>query len=281
MDNEDYDKSHEWLTFDLPGESIGALFLTKETNVILVCAKFGVAKADFSAKKIDYILKFPGNETSASRIRSNDGIIDPWGNLWIGTMTDFPIASKEGVSAEGKLYRIDAGDLSVKVMLENTHISNGLAFNNDGSKFYWTDSLTFTVWQFDYDAEKVQLSQRKPLIDFRDVFPDESSPEPDGLSRSKDGLFYHAVFSTSHVVSYDTEAQVQHKFKFPAQRLTSTALGGKNDDTLYVTSAHLHLDDFEQDISAEDRDGDLGGFLYAVKLPKKVNSNPKALWKGA
>lgn len=280
LDNDNYEESHEFLTIDVPGESIGALFLTRNPDVVMVCAKYGVCKADFTTMEADYILKYPSSDSQAMRTRSNDGIIDPWGNLWIGTMTDFPFTAKEGVSPEGILYRVDAKDLSVKVMIDGAQISNGLAFNEDGTKFYWTDSLTFTVWQFDYDHEKIELSNRQPLIDMRNVFPEENSPEPDGLSRSKDGVFYHAVFGTSTVVAYDSEGQVQHKFKFPARRLTSTALGGKDDNILFVTSAHLQLDNFEADIDAEDRVGDLGGFLYAVELPQKVNSKAKALWKG-
>lgn len=280
LDDDQYEESHEFLTIDVPGESIGALFLTPNPDIVIVCAKYGVAKADFTTMESEYILKYPSNETQALRTRSNDGIIDPWGNIWIGTMTDFPITQKEGVSAEGTLYRVDAKDLSVKEMITGAQISNGLAFNEYGTKFYWTDSLTFTVWQFDYDNEKLELSNRQALVDMRDVFPEENSPEPDGLSRSKDGVFYHAVFGTSTVVAYDSDGQVKHKFKFPAQRLTSTALGGKDDDTMFVTSAHLQLDNFDATIDAKDRAGDLGGFLYAVKLPQKVNSKPKALWKG-
>lgn len=280
LDNDNYEKTHECVTLDVPGESIGALFLTKDPNVVMVCAKFGLAKADFQLKQIEYVLRFPSDDATSLRMRSNDGIIDPWGNLWIGTMNDFPITKKEGVLPEGTLYRIDASDMSVKIMLENTQISNGLAFNKDGSKFYWTDSLTFTVWQFDYNNETKELSDRKPLIDMRNVFPEQDSPEPDGLSRSNDGVFYHAVFGTSLVIRYNSDAEVLHKYVLPACRITSTALGGANDDKLFITTAHLHLDEFDVSIDPEDRAGDLGGFLYRCDLPDKVNSSAKALWAG-
>lgn len=280
LDNEDYDKSHECLTIDIPGESIGALFLTKDPNVVMVCAKFGLAKADFIAGRIDYVFKYPVPESQAARVRSNDGIIDPWGNLWIGTMNDFPIAKKEGICPEGALYRIDAKTLTVKLMVEGAQIPNGLAFNEDGSKLYWTDSLTFTLWQFDYDNATEELTNRKPLIDMRDVFPEEDSPEPDGLSLSKDGVIYHAVFSTSKVVAYSTEGKAQNVYELPAARPTCTALGGPNDDKLFVTTAHLHLDDFNAEIDPENKSGDQGGFLFCIDLPERANSKPKALWAG-
>lgn len=280
LNSDDYEKSHECLLLDVPGESIGALFLTKNPEVVMVCAKFGLARACFSTGRIDYILKYPVSDAHASRIRSNDGIIDPWGNLWIGTMNDFPVTKKEGVCPEGTLYRIDARDLSVKVMVEHAQIPNGLAFSEDGSKLYWTDSLTFTVWQFDYDNDKQELTNRKPVIDMRDVLPEAESPEPDGLALSKDGIFYQAVFSTSKVIAYNAKGQLRNTYKLPAARPTCTALGGPNDDKLFVTTAHLHLDDFNAEIDPENKSGDQGGFLFCIALSEKANSKPKALWAG-
>lgn len=79
-------------------------------------------------------------------------------------------------------------------MVDEARISNGLAFSEDDSTLYWTESLTFTVWQFDYDNTTQELTNPRPLIDMRDVFPGENSPEPEGLAVSEDGLFYHVVF---------------------------------------------------------------------------------------
>lgn len=273
--------SHEVLHFNEDGESIGAICLTKDNNKILICSKYGVCIGDFDTHKINYLVKYPHSKEQARRLRSNDGIIDPWGNLWIGVMTDFPVTKAEGsVAREGMLYRVDCTDLSVKVMEKDTFISNGLAFNNDGTKFYWTDLLTFTVWQFDYNVHTNTLSNKQPLIDMKQVFPDEASPEPDGLSLANDGTFFHAVFSTSTVVEYNEAGEVLGKIKIPAQRVTCTALGGPDDDTLFVTSAHEHLADSEYNFDANDKLGDLGGFLFQVKLGRKVHSKTKNLWGG-
>lgn len=273
--------SHEVLHFNLEGESIGAICLTKDNNKILICSKYGVCIGNFDTHEINYFFKYPHSKEQARRLRSNDGIIDPWGNLWIGVMTDFPITKAEGgVAREGMLYRVDCTDLSVKVMEKDTFISNGLAFNNDGTKFYWTDLLTFTVWQFDYNVHTNTLSNKQPLIDMKQVFPDEASPEPDGLSLASDGSFFHAVFSTSTVVEYNEAGEELGKIKLPAQRVTCTALGGPDDDTLFVTSAHKHLADSEYNFDANDKLGDLGGFLFQVKLAGKVHSKTKNIWGG-
>lgn len=281
-DDANIEASHEYITFSEPGESIGALCLTKNPDVVLVCAKYGVAKATFSTKTFSYILKYPQDPATAERMRSNDGIIDPWGNLWIGTMNDFPVTKAQGgVSADGKLYRIDCNDLSVKVMVDCATISNGLAFSENGKTFYWTDSLTFRLWQYDYNHETLELSNRSAVIDMRDVFQEFLSPEPDGLAMAADGHVYQAVFSTSMVVEFTPQGKVVAKYRVPAERVTCTALGGPEDDELFVTTGHLQLDDFDAKIDASDKSGDLGGFLFRAKLGKKVHSKHKNVWGGS
>lgn len=279
-DAENYEKHHDILSFDDDKESVGAIALTKDNNKILVCSKYGVCTGDFTTKKIEYLVKYPHSEEQARRLRSNDGIIDPWGNLWIGVMTDFPVTKDHGVSKEGFLYRVDAKDLSIQVMEKETSISNGLAFTADGKKFFWTDLLTFTVWQYDYDHATNTLSNKKPLLDTRSVYTDFESPEPDGLSMTKDGTFFQAVFSTSSVLQYDQTGSAVRKFQLPAQRVTCTATGGSSDNDLFITTAHAELMDSNYKFDANEKSGDLGGFLFRVKLDGQVNSKPKDIWGG-
>ncbi|GEQ71465.1 hypothetical protein JCM33374_g5149 [Metschnikowia sp. JCM 33374] len=224
-------ETHETLKFAQPGESVGAVLLTKDPDTVLVCAKYGVARANFATQEFSYLLKYPLSPESASKLRSNDGIIDPWGNLWIGLMNDFPTVKAQGkVEPDGLLYRISATDLSVKVMVEDALIPNGLAFSKDAS--------------------------------------------------TADGHIFQAVFGQSAVLKYDLNGQPEQKFIIPAERVTCTGLGGKNDDEMFITTGHQQLDDFSAEIDAFDHTGDLGGFLFRVKLDKKINSMPTGVWGG-
>lgn len=279
LDNDDYASTHQVLRLAEKGESVGALALTKDNDVLILCTKYGLCKANFATGQVSYILKYPQSDERAHRMRSNDGIVDPWGNLWIGLMNDFPIGAAEGIQPEGCVYRIDAEDLSVTTMIEDSLIANGLAFSNDGTKLYWTDSLTFTLWQFDYDNATKTLSNRQPCMNAKAFFPGHASPEPDGLSMSSTGHIFHAVFGTSTVVDYTVDGELQGKYVLPAERLTCTCLGGKNNDTLFITSAHTKLDDFGASIDAGDKSGDLGGYLFATKL-LQANPRPKNVWGG-
>jgi len=56
-------------------------------EALLIGAKQGLAVLDRKTGKYEYVTKF--NDESGDRIRSNDGIVDPNGRFWLGSMTDF------------------------------------------------------------------------------------------------------------------------------------------------------------------------------------------------
>lgn len=265
------DSTHEVIRFDQEGESIGAIGLTQDPDVVLVCGKYGIAKGSFKTKEIAYFVKYPEN----TRLRSNDGIVDPWGNFWIGLMTDFPYANKEGkISPEGKLYRINAKDLTIDDMLpgEDIQIPNGLAFSQDGKKFYWTDSLKYCIYVFDYDHTSNKLSNKKVHANLKEFYPEFESPEPDGFTMSKEGDIFTCVFSTSTIAHLGPDGALKEKLPIPAKKVTCATLIGSD---AFVTTCNENL--FSGPIHHEGED--LGGHLF--KLPVNgVEATTKNIWGG-
>lgn len=270
---------HEILKWQAKIESVGAIALTKEIDAIVICGKYGLAKGDFTNGNIEYFFKYPHDAKQQLRLRSNDGMVDPWGHLWIGVMNDFPVATVEGIKPEGKLYRINTDDFTIETMIDNTLIANGLAFSEDGKEFFWTDSLTFTIWKFDYDYKTNTLSNKRPFIETKKIYPEFESPEPDGLVMTKDGDIYSTIFSTSTVLHVNAQGEVVEKIQLPAKRITCATIGGPNGDELFVTTGHLDLTEDDCVPDPNDKDGDLGGFLFRLKLDRNLNGQPKNIWK--
>lgn len=75
--------------------------MTKDVNIVMVCTKYGVAKGNFQAKPIDFVFKYPEDVALAARVRSNDGICDPWGNIWIEVMNNFPWLPRNEYAPKG------------------------------------------------------------------------------------------------------------------------------------------------------------------------------------
>ena len=87
-----------------------------------------------------------GELWSDNNVRMNEGGCDPDGRFYCGSM------AYDQRPGAGALYRLDP-DGSVRVVLENVTISNGLEWSPDGSKAYYNDSPTQRIDVFDYDGE--------------------------------------------------------------------------------------------------------------------------------
>lgn len=162
----------------------------------------------------------------------NDGVLDPKGNLWVGTM------DKSFQNNIGKLYRITpTGD--IMVMDEGFYVSNGLGWSPDLKKFYFTDSLTRTIYQYHFNVQTCQISQKEVFVTFS-----EEQGFPDGLVIDKKGCVWVAGWASYHVYQYSSLGELMNSVRFPAKNLTSCCFGGNDLKTLFVTSASV--DDFAQ-----------------------------------
>lgn len=78
------------------------------TQRILVGLKYGLAILDRSRGTYEYIQFF--EHLKNDRVRSNDGAVDPAGQFWLGTMTDFGMEPfrAEGTKKDGSYIPIHA-----------------------------------------------------------------------------------------------------------------------------------------------------------------------------
>ena len=165
----------------------------------------------------------PGN-------RFNDGKCDPAGRFWAGTMA---YASTEGA---GSLYCMEA-DLSVRRMLEDVTISNGIVWSLDQSKMYFVDTPTFAVQAFDFDIATGVISNGRTAL----RIPSDAGA-PDGMTIDAEGMLWIAHWGGGRVCRWHPESgELLQTIRVPASQTTSCAFGGDNLDVLYITSAALGL----------------------------------------
>ena len=77
-------------------------------------------------------------EPGSPENRLNDGVVDPKGRLWFGTMDD------SEKSTTGAYYCFHRGKLT-RTNLTGIAITNGPAISPDGSILYWVDTLKGTI----------------------------------------------------------------------------------------------------------------------------------------
>jgi sugar lactone lactonase YvrE len=137
----------------------------------------------------------------------------------------------------GSVYRLDP-DLSVRVVLEDVTVSNGLEWSPDGTMAYYNDTATHTVSVFDYDAG-TGLSGRRRFVD---VVHAGEPGNPDGLTVDAEGGVWTALFGGGVVHRYSADGALDAVLDVAARQVTACTFGGPDLDQLFITTSREGLD---------------------------------------
>jgi hypothetical protein len=118
---------------------------------------------------------------------------------------------------------------------------------------FFCDSPTRRVYCFDYDP-RAGLSNRRLLYEL----PSDMDGSPDGAQCDADGCPWIAISGASKVIRVNREGVVDHEIELPVKCPTSVTFGGRDLDTIFVTTR-----------------GPDGGSVYAVKAPEGIAGCPE------
>jgi sugar lactone lactonase YvrE len=217
----------------------------------------GFAFIDFASRSYEAIA-FPEADLPGNRF--NDGKVDKYGQYWGGSMNENEEA------ASGSLYRLDA-DLKLSAVDEPYIISNGPAFSIDNSIVYHTDSARRIVYAFDQN-EKGELSNKREFIRLED----KAEGAPDGMTVDAEGGIWLCHYGGSRITRYSPEGDVLRVVPMPVPNITSCTFGGRELDSLYITTARAGIPDGEVDKYP------LAGSLFSLKTG--VRGVPTPLFAG-
>lgn len=238
--------SQEVKTFKFPGRL--AVALEGKGNELILGLDRSLIRFDLQTGKQEKLLEI---EQDFQLHRFNDGKVDPKGRIWIGTLSTL---FTEGA---GSLYRISE-DLTVDKKLEDLTISNGMAWTEDQSTFYFIDSPTQKVQEFGFDAVSGDISFKRIAIDV----PKEIGT-PDGMCIDQEGMLWIAQYGGSGVYRWNPKTgELLDKIELPVPHITSCAFGGPNLDQLLITTAQENLS--PDQLSQFPQSGDV--FLVQVRI---------------
>lgn len=178
--------------------------------------------------------------------RFNDVIADPEGRVFAGTLTDS--------GKPGRLYRLDR-DGKLTQIVDGIGCANGMAFTADLKKMYFTDSMKFVIYVFDYDRKTGALTNQKVFIN-----TPKDGGYPDGMTIDANGDIWSARWDGNCVVRYSADGKEKQKITFPVKKVSSVIIGGPNMDEMYLTTAGGEK---------KNEDGQTAGALYRVKAGVK------------
>ena len=166
-----------------------------------------------------------------SKVRFNDGRVDPAGRFWIGTMYE----PRDQPAAE--MYVLDRDNLRCAWRGGMTN-SNGLAWSLDGRTMFHADTTTHRIDCYDFDVATGEHSNRRTIL----TFPtDKTAPDyggrPDGATMDSEGMYWVAMFEGGRVLRISPAGEILREIKLPVRCPTSVCFGGPDLRTLYITSA--------------------------------------------
>lgn len=174
-------------------------------------------------------------------VRFNDGKMDPYGNLWIGTMA--MNQSHPKAKGIGKLYCIKGQN--IQAQYGGFTIPNGLAWDNRAHIFYHIDTPTRRVDA--YDMNENTIANRRTVIRVLEA------GTPDGMCMDADGNLWVALWGGYKVVCYNpVNGEKLKEIGIPDKNVSCCAFVGKKQNLLCVTTA-------------QDEKGK-GGKVYLIQL---------------
>ncbi|MFM0628316.1 SMP-30/gluconolactonase/LRE family protein [Paraburkholderia xenovorans] len=191
--------------------------------------------------------KLAAPDFACDDMRFNDGRCDRQGRFWAGTMVQDMAAAKPA----GALYRFDAHGVLSAPVVGALITQNGLAWSPDGTTMYLSDSypLRRQIWAFDYDVETGEPRNRRVFADLN-----HHAGRPDGAAVDADGCYWICANDAGLLLRFTPEGKLDRQIAVPAIKPAMCAFGGRDLDTLFVTSIRPAANASEHD-----------GHLFAVR----------------
>lgn len=222
----------------------------KESSETLICAlEDGIYR--FNTRTMDKELIASPERDKPMNI-FNDGKCDINGNFWIGSV------HREELANEGSLFCVKP-DYSCKLVIGDITISNGMAWSHDNKTMYYIDSPTRHVYAMDFDQEQCMVSNCRVAIEFAD-----DQGIPDGMTIDVDGNVWVALWGGYGVYKCNPDTgEILDYIELPVSNVTSCAFGGKEMDTLFITTAKAELT--KEELAQQP----LAGGIFSVKTDTK------------
>jgi sugar lactone lactonase YvrE len=205
-------------------EQIGFI-LPAEGGGFVVGLQSGLYKFDDSSGRFDLVVEV---EKDLPNNRLNDGVVDPAGRLWFGTMDNSERAKS------GAFYCFKQGRLT-RTQLDGIAITNGPAVSPDGTLLYYVDTLKGTIDVADIHRDGT-LDNPRAFVRI-----DPKDGHPDGPTIDSNGDLWISLYAGWEARRYSPAGELVERVRFPVANITKLAFGGEGLRTAFATTARQQL----------------------------------------
>lgn len=195
-------------------------------------------------------------EADNPRTRSNDTRVHPSGAMWFGTM------GKKAEAGEGSLWWVFRGE--VKRIFSNISIINSIAFTEDGTAAWFTDTMERVIRRVPTNPAN-GLPVGDPEVFY--AFGNEPGG-PDGSVADRDGCLWNARWGGGCIDVYSPDGQRIASHILPVKQPTCPAFFGAVPERMVVTSAWQGMDNETRAIDPQ------AGTTFCLDLPVRGRFDP-------
>jgi len=210
-------------SWDSP-EQVGFV-LPAEAGGFVAGLQSGLYRFDDQSGAFDLIAEV---EPEVPTNRINDGVVDPAGRLWFGTMDNGERAKS------GAFYCFHEGRVT-RTKLDGISITNGPAVSPDGKLLYYVDTLKGTIDVADIRGDG-SLGATRPFVRI-----DHREGHPDGPTIDSEGHVWISLYAGWEARRYTPSGELVERVRFPVSNITKIAFGGGDLRTVFATTARQML----------------------------------------
>ena len=210
-------------SWDSP-EQVGFI-LPAEGGGFVAGLQSGLYRFDEQSGAFDLIVEV---EADKPHNRLNDGVTDPEGRVWFGTMDN---GEKD---KSGAFYCFARGMLR-RTSIDGIAITNGPTVSPDGRILYFVDTLRGTIEAADILGDG-ELGERRPFAKI-----DPKDGHPDGPTIDAEGCVWISLYAGWEVRRYAPAGELLDRIRFPVANITKLAFGGGDLRTAFATTARQLL----------------------------------------
>ncbi|GGH03573.1 gluconolaconase [Parapedobacter pyrenivorans] len=198
-------------------------------NLLVAGAQGGIGTYNLESHEL---LLISDLERDWENHRCNDGAVDCFGNLWVGT------THVDHEPGAGDLYRV-SGSWHATKKIERVSIPNGMCWSADRKTLFHTDSPTREIKAYRNDVATGEIT-----FDRIAVQVPASMGFPDGISMDTAGTIWVAIWGGSGVGGFNSvTGELAHWIPMPVPHVSSCAFVGPALDRLLVTTAQKEMSD--------------------------------------
>jgi sugar lactone lactonase YvrE len=230
----------------LAPEQVGFV-LPAESGGFIAGLQSGLHRFDPERRSFDLLVEVDPDRPSN---RLNDGVTDPRGRLWFGTMDN---GEREKT---GSFYCYSRGKLS-RTNVTGISITNGPCVSPDGKTLYWVDTLGGIISACEIVGDG-ELGPSRLLAKI-----DPKDGHPDGPTIDSEGCIWISLYAGWEAWRYSPAGELLERVRFPVGNITKIAFGGPDLKTAYATTARQLLK--PEQLQEQPLAGGL--FEFRVKVP--------------